>query len=54
MQTQILLQIMWYYVYSIMEQLREEKNYAGHEDLYVSLQSTNQNLGASMCCWTHM
>ena len=54
MQIQILLQFQWCYVYFIMKQLKEEKKYAAHEDLQVSLQLTNQNLDPDMCHWTHL
>ena len=48
MQTQILLQVLWYYAYSILERLKEEKKYAGPEDPLASPRSINQNLSAHM------
>lgn len=40
--------------YFILEQPREDKNICGTRDLWASLQSKNQNLGADMCCCTYM
>ena len=54
MQTQILLQVLWYYAYSIIERQKEEKKYAGQEDPPTSPRSINQNLSAHMYHWTHM
>ena len=49
LQIQILFQSRRYYVYSILEQPKEENKYAAQGDLQVSMQLTNQNLDADMC-----